>query len=534
MVKASSQIEKELGLLQQRTEDMAETLEPLYQGYLKALAEASKQQLMAAAYHLCTQAYPDKFLSLSWQQRNQLQRSLQKLATQIHVQLVEQRAIAKKNSRKPQRNNGLAFLQRLLEARSEGVVVQTREGSRDDLLDKLSELAQLNASAGSASDGTTEEATEPGSPRPEPPREDDWQSDVPPAEPVEGDGASSDDIDFESLGLSGTDELSAKELGDEESGSEALGSEELGGEELAGEALDFEMDIPAAEQRLTVSEEDDLLGALEALARRSMREEPDEDSEEAALAPVHLAKQQVLMEKAIRDVFKAISEEANEILQTSDVMPNFPKALMAAAADSRGVGEMANAVPNVVKVSVRVMHGEANFDMLEGEAGDDGREPGYDSGYGSSSGRGSLDKGALGRQARSRRADRNNRPPRRLNGRSSDSSSSDRSQGSSRGRRSSSSHGGSSNSEQGDRPSRRFLPANAIEIEAFPEFAVINLQLSEVEFTDPRVSVWRNRLRKEFANLKQLGMKYQKTQRSLETAKAEDAWRSSWTALEES
>ena len=69
------------------------------------------------------------------------------------------------------------------------------------------------------------------------------------------------------------------------------------------------MDIPAAEQRLTVSEEDDLLGALEALARRSVREEPDEDGEEVSLAPVHLAKQQVLIEKAIRDVFKAVSQK---------------------------------------------------------------------------------------------------------------------------------------------------------------------------------------------------------------------------------
>ena len=61
MVKASGQIEKELGLLQRRTEDMAEAVDPLYIGYLKALGEASKQQLMSAVYHLCTQAYPDMF-----------------------------------------------------------------------------------------------------------------------------------------------------------------------------------------------------------------------------------------------------------------------------------------------------------------------------------------------------------------------------------------------------------------------------------------------------------------------------------------
>jgi len=77
------------------------------------------------------------------------------------------------------------------------------------------------------------------------------------------------------------------------------------------------------------------------------------------------------------------------------------------------------------------------------------------------------------------------------------------------------------------------IPHEMIEIEALPEFAVIHLQLSEVEFSDPTVSAWRTRVRKELANLKRLGMRYKKTQRSLETAKAEDAWRSSWTAVEE-
>ena len=77
------------------------------------------------------------------------------------------------------------------------------------------------------------------------------------------------------------------------------------------------------------------------------------------------------------------------------------------------------------------------------------------------------------------------------------------------------------------------MPIEAIEIDAFPELAVINLQLSEVEFADPRVSVWRSRLRKELAHLKQLGIRYKKTERSLETAQAEDAWRASWTAVEE-
>ena len=72
-----------------------------------------------------------------------------------------------------------------------------------------------------------------------------------------------------------------------------------------------------------------------------------------------------------------------------------------------------------------------------------------------------------------------------------------------------------------------------MEIETLPELAAISLRLSEVEFTDPTVSAWRSRLRHKLLELKKLGLRYQKTQKALETAQAEDAWRSSWTVREE-
>lgn len=81
---------------------------------------------------------------------------------------------------------------------------------------------------------------------------------------------------------------------------------------------------------------------------------------------------------------------------------------------------------------------------------------------------------------------------------------------------------------------RRSLPHDAIEIEALPELAAISLRLSEVEFADPTVSAWRGRLRQKLGDLKKLTGRYKKTQRSLETAQAEDAWRSSWTAQSDS
>ncbi|EDX87627.1 hypothetical protein S7335_5337 [Synechococcus sp. PCC 7335] len=488
MVKASSQIEKELGLLQQRTEDMAIALEPIYDGYLNALAEASKQQLMSAAYHLCTQAYPDKFLTLSWKERNELQKALQILAAQIQSQLQQQRARAKKMSRRPQRNSGLEFLHRLLESRSSSAIVHAPGDSSDDLLEKLSEVAQLDQRSDSLDrsldrlDRRKRDHSSNVSDIDESEIMEDWE-DIPTAE---GDDES-DSTPSESLFMQSSqpdaDAFTAVDLEDMDF-SDSVNSESE--ESLDDEELDFEMEVPAAEQRLTISDEEDLLTALKGLARHSTVEDSTGDDEQP-LAPVHLFRQQMLMEKGIRDVFKTISNEVNELLQKAKVMPSFPKALMAAATDSQGIGEPVNAVPNVVMVSVRVMHGEVGVKSDEVREGE--RElPGPKS-----------DK-------RRRRSPSNQA-------------------------RSTSSRSTPSRSKSSRASSPRHLaPHDMVEIDTLPELAVINLQLSEVAFTDPTVSAWRTRLRKELSTLKRLGTRYTKTQRSLETSKAEDAWRSSWTA----
>ncbi len=455
MVKASGQIEKELALLQQQTEAMANALEPLYDSYLKALSDAGARQLILAAYHLCTQAYPDKFVALSWEQRNQVQQSLQALSGQIYDQMSAQREQAKKMSRRPHQHSGLEFLQRLLEARAAGTAVIATEDDRHDLVEKLSALSRSDLQP------LDEDLSD--------------QADV----GLYEDSEDSEDGD-EDDGLNHAD-FDSDQLADDGLADDGLGHPS----DLDEDDLGFEMEVPAADQRLSLSEEEDLLSALEGLARRSVEKNAAEDSEEAQpLAPIHLVKQQVLLEKAMREIFKAVSEEANELLQKANVMPSFPKALMAAATDSQGMGDPVNAVPNVVTLSVRVMHGEA---MMEPEEDDEDSRP--------------------ARRRRSRRVDRH-----------------------------------SSESEPGRSPrapqsemreeglsSHQLIPRDAVEVDALPELAAISLRLSEVEFTDPTVSAWRSRLRQKLSELKQLGMRYKKTQRALETAQAEDAWRSSWT-----
>ncbi|MEM8505439.1 MAG: hypothetical protein AAF716_20090 [Cyanobacteria bacterium P01_D01_bin.1] len=516
MVKASGQIEKELGLLQQRTEDMAIALDPIYDGYLGALADASKQQLMSAVYHLCTQAYPDKFLKLSWKERSKLQQTLQTLTAQIRPQLDEQRTRAKKMSRRPQRNNGLDFLQRLLESRTAGAVIHAREGTSEDLLEKLSALAQSDRSQSDKSqsdkhpdprfDSDAEqykrEQHKSSSSKNEQPSDtdelgptEDWEDDIPAAEEY-------DEVDDASESLF----LRHKQGRDSASRGDAISAVDLENMDFPesdleddddDDELDFDIDVPAAEQRLTIAEEEDLLSALEGLAGRSATaDDSSEDESEQPLAPIHLFKQQMLMEKGIRDVFRTLSDEINELLQKASVMPSFPKALMAAATDPQGIGEPVNAVPNVVRVSVRVMHGQINTDS---EGMDDGRP--------------ALSESTRDERRRSRSKRRQPKPGQSKPGQSK--------------RR----HSSRSRSNRAD-VSRLEIPHDIVEIEALPELALVSLQLSEVAFSDPTVSAWRTRLRKELSTLKRLGNHYAKTQRSLETAQAEDAWRSSWMAAD--
>ena len=471
MVKASGQIEQELALLQQKTEQMAEALEPLYEGYLKALGEAGARQLVLAAYHLCTKAYPDKFLALSWDKRNQLQNALQQVAARIYVQLAEQRESAKTTSRRSQNHDGLAFLQRLLEARAASQSEFSSSSGREG-----DELLAEEGHAGEDSAG-----------------EDSYPVDFSNPFEVEDEGGFGDDFED-------ADDV----MGFEDDG--------LGGHADSDEDdLDFEMEVPAADQRLTLNEEEDLLSALEGLARRSIQingpgsDDSPDDGAEQPLAPVHLAKQQMLLEKSIREVFKAVSEEANELLQKADVMPNFPRALLAVASDARG-GEPINAVPNVVRVSVRVMHGETMVEDSEDED-DEQQQQILDEPDEDSSQRRSM------QEQMSRKLDRR-KPERNFDPRS--------------GRRANM-KGRSGSMGSSSQRVRRIVPQDVMAIDALPELAAISLRLSEVEFTDPTVSAWRSRLRQKLGELKKLGVRYKKAQRSLETAQAEDAWRSSWT-----
>lgn len=89
MVRAVEQIEQEIAALDQTVAALAQTFHESYQQYLTALGQATRQQLVLAGYHLCTHGYPEQFLKLSLQQKQELQQALRQLAKQAQPDLLE-------------------------------------------------------------------------------------------------------------------------------------------------------------------------------------------------------------------------------------------------------------------------------------------------------------------------------------------------------------------------------------------------------------------------------------------------------------
>lgn len=85
---AIEKIEREITALKQMCGVIALEFHRSYTNYLTVLAQAVRQQAIRASYHLCTQGYPDEFLSLSFNQRQQLQQDIRSLVQKATTQLL--------------------------------------------------------------------------------------------------------------------------------------------------------------------------------------------------------------------------------------------------------------------------------------------------------------------------------------------------------------------------------------------------------------------------------------------------------------
>ena len=81
-MRARERIEQDLAALEEALAALTLEYQSTYEGYLTALGQAVRQQLILACYHLCTQAVPESFLKLSFDGRQKMQQSVRRLAAE--------------------------------------------------------------------------------------------------------------------------------------------------------------------------------------------------------------------------------------------------------------------------------------------------------------------------------------------------------------------------------------------------------------------------------------------------------------------
>ncbi|WP_392481328.1 hypothetical protein [Nostoc sp. C110] len=88
MARAIERIERDIAALKEAIRAIAVELQTAYASYLNTLGLAVRKQLILASYHLCTKGYPENFLHLSLNQRQQLQQAIRKLGQVAAEQLL--------------------------------------------------------------------------------------------------------------------------------------------------------------------------------------------------------------------------------------------------------------------------------------------------------------------------------------------------------------------------------------------------------------------------------------------------------------
>jgi hypothetical protein len=83
------QLHQEMGDLRKKTAKVGSELRQLLADYLSVLGRSVSKQLVLSGFHLCTEVYPEAFLSLSVPEREGLQRDIQRLGRRITDSLAE-------------------------------------------------------------------------------------------------------------------------------------------------------------------------------------------------------------------------------------------------------------------------------------------------------------------------------------------------------------------------------------------------------------------------------------------------------------
>ena len=95
MTKNIYQLEQQITKLEEKVATLVVELQSNYTIYLQQLGESLQKQLVFAAYQVCTQAYPESFLSLSLSQRQNFQQTLRKFAKKAQTKLLSPLEVSK-------------------------------------------------------------------------------------------------------------------------------------------------------------------------------------------------------------------------------------------------------------------------------------------------------------------------------------------------------------------------------------------------------------------------------------------------------
>ncbi|MEM6519317.1 MAG: hypothetical protein AAF892_05995 [Cyanobacteria bacterium P01_D01_bin.71] len=302
MARSLDQISTDLGKLETATEAIDKNLQSIYQEYLTVLGHAVRRQLVLAAYHLCTQAYPEEFLALTLTQREKLQASLRQIASQGQSQIEQLGQVT----------------------------------NLSNLANRLEEIvtAKYGAIALEADD------------LPEP--ESATSTSMPPA--ILPDAETSDQLDAETTTSSDsiTSEATVPEAAAETKMAEPPFVTPPPADEAA--APEESAEEPDLETRMAQASEE-AVGMLKRLnASLSLFSilgtEP--------LTPVNLAKRHVLLERHLRAILRTLSALANHGLKQADILPDLPEIVIAAATEAADSGESGVNKPNLLNVMVEL------------------------------------------------------------------------------------------------------------------------------------------------------------------------------------
>ncbi len=89
MARTIQQVQQDLAELKQTVGQIAGEFCRLYLEYLTIFSKSVKKQLGQATYQICTQAYPESFLRLSFSQKEELQQNLLKIGKQLQEKLLQ-------------------------------------------------------------------------------------------------------------------------------------------------------------------------------------------------------------------------------------------------------------------------------------------------------------------------------------------------------------------------------------------------------------------------------------------------------------